>query len=186
MEIRRATSRDLPAIEEIDGTVESQRYLHIERTGEGMQMAWRIEERLLRQRLIEPFRLDDSRRLALRQIVEGMDEGIALVAEYESELVALGLAQLNPETSVLHILDVRVDSDHRRQGLASGIVFQMVQDARARSCRAISAQTTANNFPANQMFSHLSFDLAGLDTCHRSNHDLVKESVTLFWYAALD
>jgi GNAT superfamily N-acetyltransferase len=186
MEIRRATPRDLAAIEEIDGTIESHRYLHIDRTGEGMQMGWRVEERPLRQRLIEPFRLDDCRRLALRQIVEGTDDGIALVADNESQIVALGLAQANPDTSLLHILDVRVDSDHRRQGLASAIIFQMVQEARSRSCRAIHAQTTANNFPANQMFSRLSFDLAGLDTHRRSNHDLVKESVTLFWYASLE
>ena len=29
-------------------------------------------------------------------------------------------------------------------------------------------------------------DLAGMDTHRRSNHDLVKEAVTLLWYAALD
>jgi GNAT superfamily N-acetyltransferase len=185
MEIRRAIPSDLAAVDEIDGTLESHRYLHIERTGEGLATAWRIEERPLRQRLVEPYRLDDSRRLALRQITQGADDGIALVAEYGSELVALGIAQLNPETSVLHILDVRVDTDHRRQGLASAIIFQMVQDARSRSCRAVAAETVANNFPANHMFSHLGFDLTGLDTCRRSNHDLVKESVTLFWYTAL-
>jgi GNAT superfamily N-acetyltransferase len=186
MEIRRATTRDLAAIDEIDGTIDSHRYLHIDRTGEGFQRAWRIEDRPLRQRLIEPFRMDDAQRFALKQIVDGHEEGIALVVEYESEIVAHGLARLNPETAVLHILDVRVDTDHRRQGMASAIVFQIVQEARTRACRAISAETAANNFPANQMFSHLSFELCGLDTCRKSNHDLVKETVTLFWYATLE
>ena len=30
------------------------------------------------------------------------------------------------------------------------------------------------------------FDLRGLDAARFSNHDLVKERVTLHWYAALD
>jgi hypothetical protein len=50
----------------------------------------------------------------------------------------------------------------------------------------VHAETLANNLPANQMLRKLAFELAGLDTHRRSNHDMVKEVATLFWYAALD
>ena len=45
MEIRSATAQDLDRLIEIDGTIESTRYLFVDRSGEGLAMAWRLEER---------------------------------------------------------------------------------------------------------------------------------------------
>ncbi len=36
------------------------------------------------------------------------------------------------------------------------------------------------------MLAKSGFELAGVDDHRNSNHDLVKEAVTLFWYAPLD
>jgi hypothetical protein len=52
--------------------------------------------------------------------------------------------------------------------------------------RAVAADVRANNIPANQLFLKCAFDLSGIDTRRHSNHDVVKESATLIWYAALD
>ena len=43
----------------------------------------------------------------------------------------------------------------------------------------------SNNVPAARFLAKAGFDLTGLDTHWGSNHDLVKEAVTLFWYAGL-
>ena len=50
----------------------------------------------------------------------------------------------------------------------------------------VAAQTLSNNLPAGGLLTKCGFQLSGVDTRRRSNHDLVKEAVTLFWYAALD
>jgi hypothetical protein len=50
----------------------------------------------------------------------------------------------------------------------------------------VAAETTTDNWPAAMLLTKCGFDLAGLDERRRTNHDLVKEAVTLFWYAALD
>lgn len=190
MEIRPATAKDIDLIVDIDGTVESSRYLHLENSGEGLALTWRLEDRPARTKLIDANRLTDEGIFSLRQIVTAADEGTALLAEHDGAAVALLLAQPDPVAGTLQLLDLRVDYDYRRQGLGTALIFQLIQQARelkARSdLRAVSAATLSNNVPAAALLAKCGFDLSGVDTRRRSNHDLVKEAVTLFWYAALD
>jgi ribosomal protein S18 acetylase RimI-like enzyme len=186
MQIRPIVSADLDALAEIDATVESTRYLHLDRGGSGLNVNWKVEERPLRSKLIESNALNDEQRFIVRQIATGADEGIVLVAEHEEQPVALLVAQPQPARGTLKLIDLRVDYDHRREGLATAMLYQLIQTARETELRAVAAETRANNFPANQLLAKLGFEIAGLDAQRHSNHDLVKEAVTLFWYAALD
>ena len=140
----------------------------------------------VREKVIEPNPLDEDRHFALRQIASGADEGFAIVAEHAGQIVALAAAQPDFDHRTLRVLDLRVDHDFRRQGLGTVMMYQIIDDARRRELRAVSAETRTNNFPANQFFQKLAFELAGVDTQRHTNHDFVKESATLFWYAALD
>jgi ribosomal protein S18 acetylase RimI-like enzyme len=81
---------------------------------------------------------------------------------------------------------LRVDYDFRRQGLGIAMIYQIINDAREAGLRAVTATTLTNNIIAAKFLSKAGFDLAGVDTHFASNHDLVKEAVALFWYAALD
>jgi N-acetylglutamate synthase-like GNAT family acetyltransferase len=184
MQLRSAKPADLVGIIEIDATVESHRYLHIDRSGEGLNVNWKVEDRPLRERLILPLPLDDDRQFMYRQILTGIEEGIAQVAEHDEQIVASMVAQQRED--VLKLLDLRVDFDHRREGLATALLFQLIQTARQAQLRAVAAESVANNAPANQLLAKLGFHLAGLDSHRNSNHDLVKEAVTLLWYASLD
>jgi ribosomal protein S18 acetylase RimI-like enzyme len=186
MEIRPAKPTDLDGIADIDGTIESTHYIHVERSGEGIARSWRLEERTLRQKLIESNPLGDERLFVLKQIVSGADDGIALLAEHESAPMALMLARPDDATQSLRLLDLRVDYDARREGLATVLAYQAISIARDRELRAVIAETRTNNRPANALLLKCGFDLAGIDTHRHSNHDLVKEAVTLIWYAALD
>ena len=186
MRIRAMTAADLDRLDEIDGTVESSAYLHLERAGERLEVSWRLEERPLREKLIEPNRIDDDRRFAVKQIVTGVEEGIALLAEHNDAAVAMAVARPDPAAGTLRVVDIRVDYDFRRQGLATAMLYQLVADARERGMRAVAAESPTNNDPATHLLSKCGFDIAGIDTRKYSNHDLVKETVTLFWYAALD
>lgn len=186
MQIRPATSADLERLRDIDATIESSQYVFLERSGDGIASSWRLEARPLRERLIVSNAPDDELSFALRQIAGGSDEGIALLAEHEDQIAGLAVAQPDPQHGTTRILDVRIDYDFRRQGLATVMVYQIIEQARQRGLRAVVAETRTNNFPANLLFQKLAFELAGLDTSRFTNHDLVKESATLVWYAALD
>ena len=64
--------------------------------------------------------------------------------------------------------------------------WSLVAAAREMELRAVSAETLTNNVPAGQLLAKCGFELSGVDTRRHSNHDVVKEAATLFWYAALD
>jgi hypothetical protein len=96
MEIRTAKPGDLDDVLEIDGTVESSRYLHVDRGGEGFALAWRLDERPLREKLIQSNILTDDQRMVFRQVTAGADEGVALVAEHEGRSVAMAVARPDP------------------------------------------------------------------------------------------
>lgn len=186
MEIRPAKPADLASLSDIDGTIESTKYVFLDRAGDGLTTTWRLEARPLREKLVESNPIGDERTFLLRQIVSGIDDGVALLAEHEGQVVGMGLAQSDPSHQTMRILDVRIDYDFRREGVGTVMIYQIIEQARQRELRAVAAETRTNNFPANQFFQKLAFELAGLDTARFSNHDLVKESATLFWYAALE
>ena len=186
MEIRPANSQDLDAIREIDGTVDSSQYLHVERGGEGLGASWRLEPRRARKKIIEPNRLGEDADFTLKQIVSGADEGVVLIVEHEDSAVACVIARPDAESGALRMMDLRVDYDYRRQGMGTALTYQIIQHAREHEFRAISAQSLTNNLPAAALLSKCGFELSGVDTRHRTNHDLVKEAVKLFWYVPLD
>jgi ribosomal protein S18 acetylase RimI-like enzyme len=186
MQIRPATASDLSFLEDIDGTIESSEYLHLEQAGEGLATSWKLDPRPLREKLIQSNALGDDRTFLLRQFVTGADEGLALVAEHNEAPVALALAQVDPMRGIMNLLELRVDYDVRREGIGTVLVYQVIQSARERELRAVSTETRTNNNPMNRLLQKLSFQISGIDTRRHSNHDMVKEQATLFWYAALD
>jgi ribosomal protein S18 acetylase RimI-like enzyme len=186
MEIRPVRPQDLDKLVEIDGTIESAHYLHVDRTGEGVAVQLRLEQRPLREKRIDRNRPSDEQQFLLKQVVMEIEEGIALLAEHDGVMVALLVAQHQPDFNTLTVVDLRVDFDHRRQGLAMAMLFQTIAEARQREWRAVKVECRTDNVPACQLLAKAGFELAGLDTHRRSNHDLVKESATLFWYAGLD
>jgi ribosomal protein S18 acetylase RimI-like enzyme len=186
MEIRAMTEGDMNLLGEVDATVESSQYLHIDRTGEGAETTWKMQVRDLRERRVHRRNLDVEQIFSIKQIVTGIEEGVALAAEHDGELVAAAAAKPDPVSGTLKMIDLRVDFDYRRQGLASAMMFQMIQEARNRNLRAVWAEATADCFPAISLLTKLGFEPGGLDTHYRTNHDLVKEAVMVFWYLALD
>jgi GNAT superfamily N-acetyltransferase len=186
MQIRTVTADDLAQVRDIDGIVESSRYLHLERTGEGLAVSWKLEERPVRQKLIDPNRLDDDAYFLLKQIVNGIEDGLALTVELEDAPVAILVARPDPAANALQIIDLRVDYDFRRQGMGTALLFQAIARARELEHRAVAVRTLTNNLPAAALLSRCGFELSGIDTRLKSNHDLVKEAVTLFWYVPLD
>jgi RimJ/RimL family protein N-acetyltransferase len=186
MEIRPAQPADANLVNDIDATIESTEYVHVDRVGEGLIRSWRLERRPLREKLVRASPIDEDALFAFRQIATGADEGLALVAKHGGSLVALLVAQPDLARKSLRLLDLRVDYDFRRQGLATALIFAAIGFAREQELRAVAAESVTDNLPAAALLAKSGFELAGLDDRRQSNHDLVKECVTLFWYAALD
>ena len=186
MTIRPAAAADLDAILEIDSVIESTDYLHVDRGGDVAALSWKLEKRPLREKLIAANRFDDDTQFTLKQVLSGMDEGIAMVGDHDDQVVASLLAQHRPQFETIELIDLRVDYDFRRQGLATVMMFQLIEKAReSDGVRALSCATLTNNYPAAQMLDKHGWELSGLDVRRRSNHDLVKESATLLWYYEL-
>lgn len=186
MEIRPIRPADVDRLIDIDGTVESSEYLHVDRGGEGMTGVWKIEHRPLREKRMDRNQLTDEIQFLLRQVVTGIEEGVALLAEHDGVNVAQLIARFEPEFGTLRVHDIRIDFEHRRQGLGSAMMYTVIGEARKRELRAVSADSRTDNLPAASFLSKCGFELSGLDVRKQTNHDLVKEAVTLFWYATLD
>ena len=129
------TTADLDGVKDIDATGESSQYLHIERTGEDLAISWNTQIRPLREKRLHRHALDDERAFALKQIVTGMDEGIALVTEHDGRRWPRRWERRTREAGIFRLIDLRVDFDFRRQGLASAMMFQMIRGARQRDLR---------------------------------------------------
>jgi ribosomal protein S18 acetylase RimI-like enzyme len=185
MQIRPTVVNDIRNLSEIDATIEASQYLHVDRSGEGVNISWKIEPRSLRSKLIDPNHVTDNLTSSLRHVIGGIEDGVAQLAEHEHQPVGLVVAQIRHEAGTLEILDLRVDYDLRRQGIGSALLFEIIKVAREKELRAVSAHTLSNNFPIAAFLAKTGFELTGLDTHKHFNHDLVKESVSLFWYLPL-
>lgn len=186
MRIRPLQPSDLEQLDEIDATIESARYFHVNLAGENLDRSWAVNERPLREKLILANRMDDEARFAARQLTSGAEEGLATGIEIAGRLAGALLAQPSPADRTLRLVDLRVDYDVRRQGLGTALIYQALQHARQREMRAVRCETLSNNEPAGKLLARCGFELAGIDTLRHTNHDLVKEAVTLVWYATLE
>jgi ribosomal protein S18 acetylase RimI-like enzyme len=186
MEIRAIRLPDIDRLIDIDATIESTKYLHVDYSGEGMEISFKLSERVLRQPLHDRNRSSDELNFSMKQVVSGIEDGVALLAEHDGLNVATLLAVVDPTYNVMRLIDIRVDFEHRRQGLASAMMYQLIGEARNRELRAVAAETRTDNHPAAGLLLKCAFEIAGIDSRRHTNHDLVKETATLLWYASLD
>lgn len=186
MQIRPAHPLDLDHLIDLDATIESTSYLHVDRTGDALAAGWRLEERPLREKRVDPNHVTEEQTFALKQVLSGIEEGIGVAVDHDGVTTGLAVARLDHQRRTLELLDLRVDYEYRGEGLGSALLYQIINHARSTGVRAVTAITLTNNVPAARFLSKGGFDLAGLDTHRASNHDLVKEAVALFWYASLD
>src|SRR4051812_33397601 len=100
MQIRPAISSDLDQLSDIDGTINSSNYLHVEKSGEGFGQIWKLQERPLRSKLIESNPVPDDTRFAMKQIIGEIEEGMAIVADHSQIVVGCLIAQIDRTKSL--------------------------------------------------------------------------------------
>ena len=117
----------------------------------------------------------------------GRDDGLALVVEHGGVPVATLVAAVDAERGLLRIVGFAGGLRRAPAGAGDGrCCARRWRRPRRGTCGRWRCGRRRGNHPAGQLAAKAGFELAGLDTRFHTNHDLVKEAVTLFWYAALD
>jgi len=184
--IRRLISADVPRLSEIDAEFESDRFLDVEKTVNGLQVSWRLIERPL----VPPFRStdygmspQDCKDLTAR-LHEG--DGLYLVAEDAGKLVALFDMQRERWRNTAKLWNIGIDRAYRRTGLGRELMNRAIAWARDEGLRGIVLETQTNNMPACRFYQARGFKLCGVDDHFYSNDDIGVKEVAIFWWYELD
>ena len=184
--IRPLTSADVPRLSDIDAEFESDRFLDVEKTVNGLQVSWRLIERAL----VPPFRSadygmspQDCQELTAR-LHEG--DGLYLVAEEAGKLVALFDIERERWRNTAKLWNIGIDRAYRRTGLGRELMKRAIAWARDEGLRGIVLETQTNNMPACRFYQAMGFQLCGLDDHFYSNDDIGVKEVAIFWWYELN
>ena len=187
MAIRPLGSTDILRLAEIDAEFESDRFLDVEKTTNGLGVAWRLVERSLDP----PFRSNDfglDRRQREQVAVRYRErDGLYLVAEDEriGKLVAVLDMERESWRDTAVVWNILVDRACRRQGLGRELMNRAVAWAREQGLRGIVLEAQTNNLAACRFYQAMGFKLCGLDDHFYSNDDMGAKEVAIFWWYEL-
>ncbi len=183
--IRPLTSADVPRLSDIDAEFESDRFLDVEKTVNGLQVSWRLIERPL----VPPFHSTDyglsrqQREQVGARLREG--DGLCLVAQDTGQLVALLDVERERWRDTATVWNILVDKSYRRQGLGCELMNRAIEWARGHGLRGILLETQTNNLSACRFYQAMGFQLCGLDDHFYSNDDIGVKEVAIFWWYEL-
>ena len=185
--IRPLGSTDILRLAEIDAEFESDRFLDVEKTTNGLGVAWRLVERSLDP----PFRSNDfgldrrqREQVAVRYRAR---DGLYLVAEDEriGKLVAVLDMERESWRDTAVVWNILVDRACRRQGLGRELMNRAIAWAREQGLRGIVLEAQTNNLAACRFYQAMGFKLCGLDDHFYSNDDVGAKEVAIFWWYEL-
>jgi ribosomal protein S18 acetylase RimI-like enzyme len=183
--IRPLVAADVPRLAEIDAEFESDSFLDVEKTVDGLQVAWRLVERPLDP----PFRSSDyslsrqQREEAGVRLREG--DGLYQVAEDAGKLVALLDVERERWRDTATVWNILIDRSYRRRGLGRELMSRAIEWARGQGLRGIMLETQTNNLSACRFYQTMGFKLCGLDDHFYSNDDIGVKEVAIFWWYEL-
>lgn len=186
--IRPLTLADVPLLSEIDAEFESDRFLAVEKTVNGLGVTWQLVERPLSP----PFRSTgygmspwDCQELGAR-LSKG--DGLYLVAEDApaAKLVALLDLERQQWHNAAKVWNILIDQAYRRRGLGRELMGRAIAWARSQGLRGIVLETQTNNLAACRFYQVMGFKLCGIDDHFYSNDDIGAQDVAIFWWRELD
>jgi ribosomal protein S18 acetylase RimI-like enzyme len=186
--IRPLVLADIPRLAEIDAEFESDRFLDIEKTVDGLNVTWRSVERPLEP----PFKSDDFGldRQQREQVAVRLraGDGLYLAAQDPDtgKLVALLDVERERWRDTAVIWNILIDRAYRRHGLGRGLIGRALAWAREQGLRGIVLESQTNNMPACRFYQAMGFTLCGLDDHFYSNDDIGVREVAVFWWHELD
>jgi ribosomal protein S18 acetylase RimI-like enzyme len=164
--VRSAVEADFAALSRLDLTYPTNRYLHIERSGQPpehtFQMLWR--EREAPDAVYSDYPTD-----GLTAAQSKVD--LFLVAEVDGVAIGLLMVMVPSWTDAAEITDLAVDRGVRRLGAGRTLVEAAAAWARERGYRALWVEPSADNAEAIEFYVRLGFRVSGFNDRLYSNED---------------
>ena len=167
IEIRPATSDDIPRLIALDHSYESERVWQMDVQHENGQIDIQFREARLPRRVrvtyprpLQPLADDWSKRDAV------------LVATLNGEPIGYAILAARLASQTAWITDLAVAPRWRRQGIGSALVLAAQEWALQRQNRRVLLETQPKNYPAIQLAVKLGFELCGYNDHYYPNHDL--------------
>jgi len=186
--IRPLTFADVQRLSEIDGEFESDRFLDVEKTTQGLEVTWRLAERPL----VPPFRSTDYSftETECDEIAARLRKGDGLWLVAEDAQTGRLAALLDMEREGWHhaarLWNLAIDRTYRRQGQGRELMRRALAWARSENLRSVWLETQTNNLPACRFYQAMGFKLCGTDDHFYSNDDIGVKEVAIFWWYELD
>lgn len=180
--IRPMAEQDIPRLAAIRPGFVSPTMLAVEKSGEGLEVGWRLVERLLP----EPYDKGDGydfdateRRNIQTRLRQG--DGLHLVAEAGGRLV--GVLDVTPQdwNNTAWIWNLMLDTSVRGQGLGRELFQRAVAWARRQGYRAVMLETQTNNVPACKFYARMGCQIEGIREAYYTNDDMERGEVAIFW-----
>ena len=87
------------------------------------------------------------------------DYAVARVAELGQRIIGYAIANFVLDEG--HILNLAVHPGHRREGIATSLMTELLYTLRQKGCRLLYLEVRASNAPARLFYEHLEFSVVG-------------------------
>lgn len=178
---------DLIALDQIDPSFTTDRYLALYRDDAASDLTFRLVEEALPAPYTKEtgYRYDHDELALTRYRLEESDAALQLVAEADGRLVAVLEVEGEAWRGTALIWALFVDKAARGRGLGSALLARAEAWATTEGYRALVLETQSNNLPAIRFYQRHGFAIAGLDTHFYHNDDAARREVALFLYKPL-
>lgn len=180
--IRPMIEADLPRLAEIRPGFTSDTVLHVEKTGSGLSVGWRLEERPLPRPYDKGrfYDFDEEEIGHIRRRFEAGD-GFHRVVEWKGRLA--GVLDVEPQhwNNTALVWNIMLDKAVRGQGLGRALFEAAAEWARTQRFRALEFETQTNNVPACRFYVRMGCALSGLRDTYYTNRDIQRNEVAIFW-----
>jgi ribosomal protein S18 acetylase RimI-like enzyme len=180
--LRQLTAEDIPNLVQIRPGYTWLTILEVEKSGEGIEIGWRLVERTLPRPFDKGtlYDFDDITRNEISARLARPDETYQRVAEYGGQLISLLDVELHTWNDTAFVWNLMIDVDYRGQGLGRRLWHRVLDFARQADVRAIMVETQNTNVPACKFYARMGCQLVGINEAYYAN-DGQNTEIALFW-----
>lgn len=179
---------DIPNLPQIRPTYTSPTILGLDKSGDGLEIGWRLVERVLPQPFDKGtlYDFDEVAQAEIRARLARPDETYQRLAVDEETERLIGLLEVEIQVwnDTAMLWNLMIDLAYRGQGLGRRLWHRAVEFAQQAEVRALMIETQNTNVPACKFYARMGCQLIGINELYYTNDGLNTE-IALFWAYAL-
>lgn len=179
---------DIPNLPQIRPTYTSPTILTLEKSGNGLEIGWKLVEHTPPQPFDKGtlYDFDEVAQDEIRARLARPDSTYQRVAVDEETGRLVGLLEMEVQTwnDTVLLWNLMIDLAYRGQGLGRRLWHRAVDFARQAEVRAIMIETQNTNVPACKFYARMGCQLIGINELYYTNDGLNTE-IALFWAYSL-